>query len=488
MAEENVGFKQDKEKNFSEWFFELLKTADVVDQRYPVKGFIVHKHIAAIAEREIYRLLEKELDSTGHLMMKFPSVVPESAFAREKEHVKGFTPEVFWVEKGGDDVLPERLGLRPTSEAPMYTMYAEWIRSHRDLPLKVYQEAQVWRYETKHTRPLLRDREFYWIEAHNCFAEKNEAEKQVLEDMMITERVLHEQLALPFFFFKRPEWDKFKGAVYTFAADVIMPNGIVIQQPSTHFLGQKFAKAYGIKFVDKNEKEDFVWQTCYGPAVSRILASVIAMHGDNRGLVFPWSIAPYQVVIIPILKKEADNTKILKHCNEVKSRLQKLGIRVELDDSEKTPGNKYYHWELRGACLRVEIGQKELDSQELTVARRDNGEKKKIKEKDIEKYLAELPSLILKNLREKADKAFDTCIHEAKNMKELKKNVEKGGFTRVNLCSRDAEGAQCADAIKAETGGGEVRGTLHGKDEKPSGDCIACGKKAGVVVYVAKSY
>ncbi|NYZ80035.1 proline--tRNA ligase, partial [Candidatus Micrarchaeota archaeon] len=403
-------------------------------------------------------------------------------------HVEGFTPDVFWIEKGGNDVLPERLALRPTSEALMYTMYAEWIRSHRDLPMKIYQEAQVWRYETKHTRPLLRDREFYWIEAHNCFAEKNEAEKQVLEDIQTTERVLHEQLALPFFSFKRPAWDTFNGAVYTVAADVIMPNGIVIQQPSTHFLGQKFSKAYGIKFIDKNEKEDFVWQTCYGPAVSRILGSVIAMHGDNRGLIFPWSVAPYQVVIIPIIKKDADNKKTIKHCVELKSKLQKAGVRVELDDSEKTPGNKYYQWELRGACLRIEIGPKELDNGELTIARRDSGEKKKIKEKDLEKYLEEVPHLILKNLRERADKAFENCVHDAKTMKELKKYVKDGGFTRVNFCSRDEDGRACAETLKAETGGGEVRGTLHGKEETPNGPCVVCGKKAGVVVYVANPY
>lgn len=484
------GFKQDKEKNFSEWYFELLKEADIIDQRYPAKGFLVHKNIAAVAEREMYRMFEKELERNNHKVMKFPSLIPESVFAKEKEHIEGFVPEVFWVTHGGSDKLTERMGMRPTSETAMYTMYSQWIRSHRDLPLKVYQEAQVWRYETKHTRPLLRDREFYWIEAHNCFATKQEAEKQVLEDMEMTENVLHKQLGLPFFFFKRPEWDKFKGAVYTFAADVLMPNGMVIQQPSTHFLGQNFSKPYNVKFLDEDEKEKFVYQTCYGPAISRIFASVIMMHGDNKGLVLPWEIAPYQVVIVPILMKEQDNKKLLKHCIDLKKRLFEKGIRVVVDDSDERPGAKYYLWELRGTCLRIEIGQKELDSGELTIARRDTGKKEKVKEKDLEKHIEEISHLIIKELRQKADTAFENAITEAKDLKELKKKVDKGGFIKINFCSVEMDGKGCAETLKAETGGGEVRGTLHGKDEKPKQGavCAVCGKPAKEIVYVAKSY
>ena len=361
MSEE-IGFNKKKEEDFSEWYFELLKQAEVVDQRYPAKGFIVHREIAAIAVREIYRILEVELDRTKHKMMRFPAVIPESVFAKEIEHIEGFTPEVFWITHGGEDKLPERIGLRPTSETAIYTMYSQWIRSHRDLPLKVYQEANIWRYETKHTRPLLRDREFHWLEAHNCFATKEEAERQVLEDMEITENTLHKQLGLPFFFFKRTEWDKFKGAVYTFAADVLMPNGLVIQQPSTHFLGQKFSKPYDIKFLDEDEKEKYVYQTCYGPCASRILSSVISIHGDNKGLIFPWNIAPYQIVIIPIWRKDSDKKNIIKHSKELLNKLCEKGIRAELDDSDKRPGAKYYHWELRGACLRIERGAREIEN------------------------------------------------------------------------------------------------------------------------------
>jgi prolyl-tRNA synthetase len=306
--------------------------------------------------------------------------------------------------------------------------------------------------------------------------------------MDITEKFLHEQLAVPFFFFRRPEWDKFKGAVDTFGADAFMPNGIVIQLPSTHMLGQNFSIPYNVKFKTEDEKDAYVWQTCYGPCISRIFASVIAMHGDNKGLILPWSIAPTQVVIIPVLKKDSDKTEIIKHCKKLQKTLRSKGLRVEIDDSDKRPGSKYYYWELKGACLRMEIGLREMENAEITVARRDNGKKEVVKEKDLDKFLSDVPSSILKTLRERADVAFESCIHKASTMEELKKQVEKGGFTRVNFCSRDAEGEACADVVKANSGGGEVRGTLHGKEEKTTGPCIVCGKKANAVVYVAKSY
>ncbi len=478
-----------KSENFSEWFFELLKKADVVDQRYPVKGFLVHKPIAAFAERQIYKLFEEELEKKGHKLMRFPALIPESVFAKEIEHIQGFTPEVFWVEKAGTDELPERMGLRPTSEAAMYWMYSQWIRSWRDLPFKVYQECQVWRYETKHTRPLLRDREFYWIEAHDVFATREEAEKQVLEDMDTTEKVLHEQLGLPFLFFKRPAWDKFKGSEYTFAADCVMPNGVVIQQPSTHFLGQHFSKAYDIKFTDEEGNEKHVWQTCYGPAVSRILASLIMMHGDDKGLVFPWSIAPYQVVIVPVLKKEADTEAIMNKCKELEEKLKAMKVRVVLDDSEKRPGAKYYYWELKGVCLRFEVGAKEAAEGFVTVARRDTGEKERIKDEELKEYLERVPGEILKNLREKADKNFENVLHEASSLEELKEKLEKGGFVRVPFCSVELDGEECGGVVSKETGG-KVRGKLHGADEKPAeGEgCIVCGKPAKEYVYVAKEY
>src|SRR3989344_1238951 len=274
MASES--FNVDKEKNFSEWYTEVLKAAELVDIRYNIKGFSVHRPNMAITEKVMYQDMETDLEKTGHKPTRFPSVIPEENFNLEKEHVEGFVPGVFWVTHGGKTLLEEKFALAPTSETAMYKMYAQWIRSWRDLPLKIYQSRQVWRYETKATRPLIRDREFHWIEAHDVFASREEAEEQVNEDMRTTERVLGEKWGLAFHFFKRPEWDKFAGAVNTFAADTLMPDGSVLQLPSTHLLGQNFAKPFNVKFLDKKEKEQYAWQTCYGPAISRIFSALIS--------------------------------------------------------------------------------------------------------------------------------------------------------------------------------------------------------------------
>lgn len=480
-------FNIDKEKNFSEWYTEILKAAELIDQRYVIKGFNVHMPNAAITEELMYRMFEEELERKGHRRTFFPAAIPEHFFEKEKEHVEKFSPNVFWITHGANTKLEEKMAMRPTSETAMYNMYSIWVRSWRDLPLKLYQSCQVWRYETEATRPLIRDREFYWIEAHDVFKTKEDAEKQVLEDMEITENVMHKRFGIPFLFFKRPDWDKFPGAIYTFGSDALMPNGRAIQQPSTHLLGQNFSKVFNIKFVDSNEKEHYAWQTCYGPAISRIYASLIATHGDNKGIILPWELAATQVVIIPIFKKGSEKN-VLDRCRSLEKKLNEKKIRVVLDDSDKTPGEKFNEWELKGACLRFEIGPEEVENRSVTIHRRDTGERVKIREGELDGYLGEIGNKILTNLRKKADEKFKGHISEAKSMEELKENLKKGGFVKVNFCSRDADGEECANKLKAETEGGEVRGTLHGKEEKASGNCIICGKPAKVVVYIAKAY
>lgn len=265
MAEEKVTFNIDKNRDFNSWYNEIVDKAELADIRYNVKGFVVFRPWSVIAMKAMYDIWEKELERRGHLPALFPAVIPESNFLTEKEHVEGFAPEVFWItEHGSGEKFEEKLGLRPTSETAMYKMYSMWIRSYNDLPLKVYQSCQVWRHETKATKPFIRSREFHWIEAHDVFATREEAERQVIEDMEITQKCLLEQLGVPFLFFERPQWDKFAGAEKTFAADCLMPDGKVLQLPSTHFLGQNFAKAFNVKYTDKDGVEQYGWQTCYG--------------------------------------------------------------------------------------------------------------------------------------------------------------------------------------------------------------------------------
>lgn len=483
---EEKEFNIDKEKDFSEWYNELLWRADFIDQRYNVKGFLVHRPNATIVENIIDEMFEKELQRTGHKPMKFPALVPAENFEKESEHVQGFAPEVFWVTEAGNDKLEKRLALRPTSETIMYSMYSQWIRSHRDLPLKAYQRCQVWRYETKHTRPLLRCREFYWIEAHDVFRTKAEAERQVIEDMETCEKVLRNRMGIPFMYFKRPSWDKFAGAVYTFGADTLIASGRVLQLPSTHFLGQHFSKMFGITFTDEDENKHHAWQTCFGPSSDRMLAAMISVHGDNKGCKFPFEFAPVQVVIVPILKSEADKEGIMRKCMQLHLKL-KQDYRAELDDSDRKPGAKYYHWEMRGTPVRVEIGARELKDGTVTVSRRDTGKRETLADAELGAYLKAAPAEMLAALREKAEKEFQSKIYAAETMDELREKIGRNGLVKIPFCSRDEAGRECADKVKEETGA-DIRGNLHGRDEAARGKCIACNKAATVMLYVAKSY
>ena len=243
------GITVKKEENFSEWFTQVVQRCELADLRYNVKGFLVFQPWSVLTMEKMYKFLEKTLQKKGHKPYWFPTVIPESNFKMESEHVKGFTPEVFWVTKGGTKKLEEPLALRPTSETAFYQMFNLWIRSYKDLPFKTYQRGSVFRYETKATRPFLRSREFKWIETHCVHATKEDAFNQVKEDMQTNKEVLHDMFGLPFIFFERPAWDKFAGASRTFASDVLNPDGKVIQQPSTHMIAPTFAKAFDIKYI-----------------------------------------------------------------------------------------------------------------------------------------------------------------------------------------------------------------------------------------------
>jgi prolyl-tRNA synthetase len=484
MAEQE-GITVKKSDDFSEWYTQVIQKAELADIRYNVKGFLVHRPWSVRTMKIMYNLLEKELEKTGHEPVWFPSVIPESFLKKEKEHAQAFSAEVFWITEGGSEgkKLEERLALRPTSETAMYSMFSLWIRSWRDLPLKTYQSCQVWRYEGKATRPFIRGREFYWIEAHDVFKTKEEAEKQVEEDMKTTENIVHKQYGIPFLFFKRPQHDKFSGAVDTFAADTIMPDGKVVQLPSTHFLGQNFSKPFNIKFVDKDKKEKYGWQTTYGPAIWRILGALVAIHGDDKGLILPPVIAPYQAVIVPIFY-EKDKKVVMKKVNEIFEKLKDFTVFID-DREEYTPGWKFNEWELKGVPIRIEIGPKDVAKKQVVLVRRDNQKKIDVKEKDLIKSIKEILKEIQESITKKADNFFKDNLSEAKSFEELKSILEKkGGLVRTNWCGK----IECADQIKEKTNGGTIRGTLFGKEEKVFGKCVWCKNEAKEVVYIAKAY
>ncbi len=483
MSEKIIGITVKKKENFSEWFTQVVTKAGLADQRYNVQGFIVHMPWAMRIIREIYRLFEQELERTGHEPVLFPLVIPEENFEKEKEHVEGFKPEVFWVTEAGDDKLERRLALRPTSETAFYQMYALWITSWRDLPLKLYQSVSVYRYE-KTTRPFIRGREFLWIEAHDAFATHRQALRQVREDMENSRKVIWEQLGIPFLFLKRPPWDKFKGAEDTYAADTLMPDGRVLQISSTHDLGQRFAKAFGITFMDKNGKERYVWQTCYGPGVWRILAALVAIHGDDKGLVLPFRVAPVQVVIIPIYYDEEEKKLVMRKCRRFYLKLKRRNIRVLVDTRDKTPGWKFNDWELKGVPIRLEIGRREVEQGFVTIFRRDLKKREKVPDDEVVDRIYELAEEILDNLKNRAKKFFEENIVSASSKKELVKAIKEGKIVKISFCGRE----ECAEDMREATNGAKVRGTSLDFEEGDYGKCVWCGQPARYLVYVAKAY
>lgn len=476
---EGITFKKDD--NFSEWYTQVVQRCGLADLRYNVKGFLIFQPWSVLAMEKMFKFMGDTLKRKGHKPYFFPTLIPESNFTKESSHVKGFTPEVFWVTKGGKKKFEEPLALRPTSETAFYQMFGTWIRSYKDLPFKTYQRANVFRYETKATRPFLRSREFHWIEAHCAHATKEDAFKQVLQDMETTNEILHDVFGIPFIFFERPFWDKFPGADRTFAADALNPDGRVTQQPSTHMISQKFSKAFDIKFRDKDEKEKYAYITCYGPAISRIFASVVITHGDDKGLKFPWEIAPVQIIIVPI----GEDKKIVNKAESIKKKLEEFDC--EIDDSEKRPGEKFNYWEMKGVPIRIDLGMKDLVKKQVTIFRRDLDEKEVIAEKNLVKRIKEISKEFTQNLIKKADKIFEGRIKNVKNLKEIQKAIKEGTIAKCEFCSVEKDGASCAEKIEKETGA-EVRGTKLDEKDKPKGKCALCGKTAKHIVYVAKSY
>ncbi len=477
------GITVKKDENFSEWYSEIVQKCELADLRYNVKGFLVFQPWSVLSMEKMFSYMEKALQKKGHNPYWFPAVIPEKNLKKESSHIGGFTPEVFWITSHGkNEPIEEKLALRPTSETAFYYMFSYWIRSYKDLPFKTYQRANIFRYETKATRPFLRSREFHWIETHCAHESEEKAMKQVYEDMDTTKEVLHDIFGLPFIFFERPSWDKFPGALRTFAADVLNPDGKVVQQPSTHLLKQEFAKAFDVKFKDKEGKDRYVFITCYGPAISRIFASVIITHGDDKGLKFPWEIAPVNVMIIPI----TDDKKITEKAESLKKEIQKF-TNVEIDYSEKRPGEKFNHWEMKGIPIRIDLGLNDLKNKKITLFRRDLDKKEILNEKDIIKRIKKISEEFTKNLIKRADGLFNNKIKDAKNIKEIKKIMDSGGIARIEFCSVEKDGEKCAGKIEKETGA-EIRGTKLDEKKKASGKCVICGRKANHIVYVARAY
>ena len=488
MKETQEGVTVKKQDNFSEWYSQVIQKAELADIRFGVQGFIVHRPWGFFIIKKIYEYLEKEIEDDNHVAFLFPTVVKEENLMKEKEHA-GFTPEVFWVSEAGSKKIEERFALRPTGEAQIYPLYSLWFKSYKDLPFKGYQSRiSVFRNEMT-TRPFLRGREFLFFESHDVFNTHEEVLKQVDKDLEICTKVIHNKCKIPFLFFKRPQWDKFKGAKDTFTPDTLMPDGKKNQLASTHDLAQNFAKAFNIKVMKENEKEEYVWQTCFGPGIWRIMAALIGIHGDDNGLILPWDMAPIQIVIVPVYFSSKNTKLIVKKCKEIETKLKEY--RVKFDNTDSSPGYKYNHWELRGVPIRIEIGPKEVKENKITLSLRTNPKNKiSVKLKDLVKEIEKNSTLIDKKIEEKAILYFKDKTKKTDSYNELKKMIKDySGFVKIPFCSVDLDGEKCADKLKEETTA-NVSGTLYPKEDKikQGQKCIICGEKANHIIYVAKSY
>jgi prolyl-tRNA synthetase len=481
-----------KEDDFSEWFTELINKAELADIRYGVKGFVCYREMAVLSIKKMYAKYEKLLEANGHLPLMMPTVIPKSFFEKEADHVKGFAPEVFWVtEAGGNhEPLEEPLALRPTSETALYSMYHYWIRSYQDLPFKRYQSCQVFRFEGKATRPFFRAREFHWIEAHDVFATMEDAEAQVREDMEVTYQMVRDQFCIPIIFFQRPEWDKFAGAIHTYAADALLESGKVIQLPSTHLLGQNFSKPFDVSFTTKEGTQDYGYITCYGPAISRIYGAMIAVLSDNQGLILPFDLAPYQVVIVPIYFK-GKTDEVNAACNEVASTIaEQTPYSVKTDPRDYiTAGEKFNEWELRGIPVRIEIGPRDLEAGQVTMVIRTDPEKNKIAvpKDEIVSKLKEIAESYTQELRDKHLTKFETFVQKCEDLDEAKKALDNNKIACIGLCNIDMSAYTCAEQVEKGTNG-QVRGKRVDEETISFDCCIVCGAPNPVTVYVARSY
>jgi len=468
------------EKQESEWYTQLLQKAELIEYTDVSGAYIIRPRAFFIWE-QIQDYFDNLIKKDGVKNASFPSLIPKSNLVKEQEHVKGFTPEVAWVTKSGNTELQEPLAIRPTSETIFYPAYAKWIRSYRDLPLRINQWCNIVRWEFNNPVPFIRSREFLWQEGHSAFTSKLEAEKEVKKIQDFYEQTYKEMYAIPIIKGKKTDKEKFAGAEYTLTCETFLPSGKAAQGATSHLLGQNFAKAFDITFLDKNEKTQLPWQTSWGIS-TRSIGIAIMMHSDNKGLIVSPKIAETQIIIIPIVDKK-NKTKILKQTEKIKQTLEQSNLRVNVDESEQSPGYKFNEWEMKGIPLRIEIGPRDLAKNQVVAVRRDNKNKQEIKIKDLEKQIPKILQDIHSSLYKKALNLQKQNTIKAKNMQELKEAIKN-----KKLVKAPWDGTlNSEDNIKDQTGGAKILCIL---DEKPSSKdkCVYSGKKAKHIVYVAKSY
>ena len=469
-----MALKHKKEENFSEWYTEVIQKAELAEHS-AVSGCIVIRPRAYAIWETVQREVDLQFKKMGIKNAYFPLLIPEKLLKKEAEHFEGFTPEVAWVTHTGSSKLPERLAIRPTSEVIMYPSYKKWIRSWRDLPLRINQWNNVLRWEFKHATPLLRSREFLWNEGHCVYSNAKDVLKDRDKVLDIYIDVLEKYMALPGVLGRKTDKEKFAGAVATYTIEHLLPDGKAIQGPDYHDDGQSFSKAFDITFLDKKEKKQYVYQSTFA-ITTRELGVMVATHSDNKGVIIPPRVAQTQVVIVPIYTNK-EKSKVLAVAKKLASKLDKS----HLDDRDDySPGWKFNDWELKGVPLRIEIGPRDIAKKQVVLVRRDTGAKKFVSMSTVKNEVRKLLDAIHNNLLNKAKQFLRDHTHVASTMKEFKEFAKKGGLIQTGWCGS----VDCEEKLKDEFG---TKATNMPYEHGKVGKCM-CGKAGKFVVNWAKSY
>ena len=476
-----IGVTVKKDENFSEWYTQVVIKAELADYA-PVKGLIVLRPYGYSIWESLKSSLDEKLKSTGHENGFLPVLIPQSLLSKESSHFAGFNPEVFWVTHSGDTEIGDKLALRPTSETLAYSMYSKWIKSWRDLPLKINFWNTALRAEIKATKPFLRTSEFLWQEGHTVHATKEEAEREVMTILEIYKKTVEEELAIPVITGKKTDKEKFVGAVYTTTMEALMPDGKGLQMGTSHFLGQNFSKPFEVKFLDKQNAENFAWQTSWGVSW-RLIGALIMVHGDDKGLVLPPRVAPIQVVIVPIYYSDSDKENVLRKAKELQETLSKIKIRVRLDSRDEwTPGYKFNDWEMKGVPLRIEIGPKDIAKGRIVLVRRANQKKTDLEFGKLENGVQSVLNEIQLNLFEKAKKFLEGRTKAVTDFEKFKSELDKGMFLSSPWCGDQ----KCEEKIKEITGA-DIR-VIPFENKNSNSPCISCKRSSKENVIFGRGY
>ena len=492
--------------DFKEWYPFIVEAAELVDKRYPIKGMDVWRPYGWKTMRLIDDLTHKEMDRTEHEEVNFPLLIPEDLLDKEnrlvsllkaareqgvdtselrmEDEVGGFAKEVYWIRHAGETELEKSMFLRPTSETAMYTMFPLWIRSHADLPLKIYQMVNTFRYETKQTRSFIRVREIHFFEAHTAHIDEADATHQIEEDLKIVQNLMND-LKLPVLVTKRPVWDTFPGAWYTIAIDVIMPDGRTLQVASVHHYRDQWARAFDVTYEDDSGEQQFVHQTTYGMS-ERLLGAIVANHGDNQGLVMPPSVAPIQVIVIPIISKQSSEDMV-SEAEKLVSKLKEAGIRARIDARDIRPGQKYYDWEIKGVPLRIEIGPRDLANSSVMCVRRTGGKTSHPIDDLIEAVENELTA-VGEDMNKNSMEHFKSCIRDLPNFSVdgnklvFDEQIQSGIVYEMAFDGNDAE----AEMIEKSTDLSFLGNSTTSYSKSKS--CVMTGRPTQNRVYLARTY